>query len=81
MLTLAVPNMAKASEKQWCEYVGTKIDNQVHPLARAAAALVGKHVQDFISDAVNDAAAKVLKREPIKRRPPEPKNRKPKDAK
>jgi len=80
VLTLKAPNMAKKPPTEFCTYVGTKIDDEVYPLARAAAALSGNvTVQEFISDAINAAAAKVLNRDPIKRRPPEPKGgRKPK---
>jgi hypothetical protein len=68
------PKMAKKHPTEFCTYVGTKIDDEVYPLARAAAALSGNvTVQEFISTVVNDAAAKVLNRDPIKRRPPEPK--------
>jgi hypothetical protein len=73
--TLMAPSMAEDTPKEFCEYVGTKIDTEVYPLARAAAALSGNvTVQEFISDAVNAAAAKVLNRKPIKRRPPKPKS-------
>lgn len=61
---------------EYATYVSTKIDDEVHPLARAAAALQSISVQEFISNAVNEAAAKVLSRPPVKRRPPEPKKRK-----
>lgn len=69
MLTLAAPLMS--TEKQdVCTYTGTKIDDAVLPLARAAAALSGDiTVQEFISEAVNQVASKVLNRKPIKRRP------------
>ncbi len=57
-----------------CTYANTRIDDEVLPLARAAAALSGDMtVQEFISTAVSLAAAKVLKRKPITRRPPPPK--------
>jgi len=70
--------MAKKPDKPspWCTYASSKVDDEVYPLARAAAALLGQTTQEFISDVVNEAASKLLKREPIKRRPPEP--RKPK---
>lgn len=71
------PNMAKTPAK-FCTYAGVKLDDEVHPLAHAAAVLSGKALQDWLSDVANAAAAQVLKREPIKRRPPEPKTRKPK---
>lgn len=62
----------KADEpEQPCTYASVKIDDEVLPLARAAAALSGNvATQEFISDAVNKAAAEVLGRKPIKRRSP-----------
>jgi hypothetical protein len=69
--------MAKTPEK-FCTYAGVKIDDQIHPLAHAAAVLSGQALQDWLSDVANQAAALVLKREPVKRRPPEPKSRRPK---
>lgn len=56
-------------------YAQAKLDSDVHPLARAAAALEGISTQEFISNAVNEAASKVLNHSPIKRRPPKPKKR------
>lgn len=73
MNALLDPPMAKSKPTDHCTYVGTKIDDQVLPLARAAAALSGKDAQDFISDVLNEAASKILNRPPIKRRPPKPK--------
>lgn len=75
MVTLLEPRMAKTKPDGHCEYVGTKIDDHVLPLARAAAALTGLDTQDFISNAVNEAASKVLGRAPIKRRAPKPKEK------
>jgi len=75
----AAPTMAEDTDH--CTYTGTKIDDAVLPLAKAAAALSGDvTVQEFISNVVNEAAAKVLARKPIKRRPPpdKPKGRPPK---
>ena len=75
MPTLLEPRMPKSKPEESCTYVGTKIDDEVLPLARAAAALTEVDAQDFISDVVNEAASKVLNRAPIKRRPPKPKKR------
>ena len=77
-MTLEPPRMAKKPTTPFCTYVGAKLDDEVHPLAHAAAVLSGLSLQDWLSDVANEAAARVLKREPIKRRPPEPKTRKPK---
>ena len=75
MSTLMAPSMAEEAPEQFCKYIGTKIDSEVYPLARAAAALSDNAtVQEFISDVVNVAASKILNRKPIKRRPPKPKS-------
>jgi uncharacterized protein (DUF1778 family) len=64
----------KPTAEGFCTYISVKIDDAVLPLARAAAALSGNvATQEFISDAVNRAAAEVLNRDPIKRRPIPPK--------
>ena len=55
-----------------CSYVSMKVDDAILPLAKAAAALEGQSVQDFASDVLNSAAAKILGRKPVKRRPPPP---------
>lgn len=73
MPTLLAPPMPK--ETKHATYDSVKLDDEVHPLARAAAALQQISTQEFISNAVNEAAAKVLNRTPIKRRPPKPKKR------
>ena len=66
--------MAKSKpqpENRTCEYASVKIDDQILPLARAAAALSGDiSTQEFISDAVNEVASRILGRQPINRRPP-----------
>jgi hypothetical protein len=73
MITLAAPPMSEP-KTGFCSYASIRIDDEVLPLARAAAALSSDvTVQEFISDAVNAAASKVLKRQPIKRRPAPPK--------
>lgn len=57
-----------------CTYATIRIDDQVLPLARAAAALSNDMtVQDFVSDAVNEAASRILNRPAIRRRPTPPK--------
>lgn len=76
MSTAVLQPMAKKPQKPetaYCEYTSTRIDTVLLPLARAAAALSGDvSTQEFISDAVNEAAARVLGRHPIKRLPPPP---------
>jgi uncharacterized protein (DUF1778 family) len=66
--------MERPMAKAVCTYVNTRIDDEVLPLARAAAALSGDvTVQEFISDAVNQVASRILARKPIARRPAPPK--------
>lgn len=80
MVTMAVPFMAKKTPQGFCTYVSVKIDDEIQPLARAAAALAGISTQELISDAVNEFASRMLKRDPMKRRTPEPKQkRKPRE--
>ena len=56
-----------------CTYVSVKIDDQILPLAKAAAALDGQSVQDWLSDLANAAASKRLRQKPIERRQPKSK--------
>lgn len=72
-MTTLVPPMPKNT--QYCEYDSVKLDDEVHPLAKAAAALEEISTQELISDAVNLYASKILGRPPIKRRPPKPKKK------
>lgn len=59
----------KEQAQELCTYTSVKVDDQVLPLAKAAAALAGQKVQDWISDFLNEAAAKALGKKSIKRRP------------
>ena len=56
----------------YCRYSVAKIDSELINLAHAASRLRGKTFQEWLSDVVNDAAAKELGRKPIKRKPPKP---------
>ena len=67
MVAAAFPMTEKNSD--FCEYTSTRVDSDVLKLVKAAAALDGKRIQDWISDAVNDVAAKRLKIPPVKRKP------------
>lgn len=63
-------------ESPYCTYQTTKIDDRVMPLAIAAAALGESGpitTQEFISNAVNEVASRLLGRKPIVRRKPPPK--------
>ncbi len=53
-------------------YVGTKIDVKVMRRAKAAAALKGQSVQEWLSDLANVAASEAIKEPPLKRDPPPP---------
>ena len=73
MVTLAAPPMSE-KKSEVCSYASIRIDDQVLPWARAAAALSKDiTVQEFISDAVLKVAAQVLGKKPFKRRPAPPK--------
>lgn len=73
------PPMAKKPKAGYCVYTSTRIDDDILPLARAAAALSGDiTTQEFISDAVNEVASRILNRPPIKRKPPAPHGKQPK---
>lgn len=74
MFTAAVA-MSKSKEEKFCTYTSIKIDDEVARLIRGAAGLAGQSVQDWASDILNDAAAKALNMNPVKRR----KVRRPKD--
>lgn len=60
----------------FAKYSTMKVDVEVLPLAGAAAKLDGKRVQDWVSDLINVHASKVLKRKPITRKPPKPRDEK-----
>lgn len=64
---------AMAETSEFCNYTTTKVDDEVLPLVKAAAALTGLKVQEFVSNVLNDAASKAIGRKPIKRKPPRPK--------
>lgn len=64
--------MADAPRQGWCQYTGTKIDVEVLRLVRAACALRGIRMQDWLSDLANEAASKELGRKPLKRKPIKP---------
>lgn len=73
MAPVATKHMPKKSTDV-CTYASIRIDDEVLPIVRAAAALSGDiTIQEFLSDIANEAASRVVKREPIKRRPAPPK--------
>ncbi len=65
--------MSKEKKPVFCEYVSTKIDSDVLPSAKAAAAIAKQSVMDWLSDVANAAAAEQLGHEPIERKPNRPK--------
>lgn len=60
--------------EEGCPYSVVKIDSDILPLAKAVALLENKPLPEWLSDIVNDAAAKELNRKPIKRKPPKPRD-------
>jgi hypothetical protein len=57
----------------FCTYASIKVDDEILPLCRAAAAFNGNvATQEFISDILNEHVSKALGRTPIKRRKPKP---------
>lgn len=76
VVTAAAPMPKKPTDPGFCTYASVKVDDEVLPLIRAAAALSGdRSTQEFISDVCNEAASRILRREAIKRRPPPPRPR------
>ncbi|MDE2102266.1 MAG: hypothetical protein KGL39_33785 [Patescibacteria group bacterium] len=73
MSTVADPMKNKPTE--YCRYTTVKIDSEVARMAKAAALVDGKTIQEWVSDHLNDLSAQVLGREPIKRKPPKPRDR------
>ena len=71
MAPVAAMPMSK-DKIEFCTYSPTKIDSQVLPLVKAAAALMQQNAQEWLSNVANEAASKQLARTPIKRRPPKP---------
>jgi uncharacterized protein (DUF1778 family) len=70
---VATPMADTADPGPPCTYVSMKVDDQVLPLVKAAAALAGQSVQDYASDILNQAASQALGRKPVKRRTPKDK--------
>lgn len=66
---VAIRNMSQKPPVEWCRYSACKLDSQVLPVAKAAAALREQDVQEWLSDIANRESAKELNRKPIKRRP------------
>lgn len=69
--------VANAVEKtpQYCKYATVKVDEELLFLLKAAAALDKKSTQEWLSDLVNEAAAKRTGEKPVKRKPPKPRPR------
>ena len=55
-------------EENYCTYTSVKIDDEVARRVRGAAGVAGESVQDWVSDVLNDAAAKILGLKKIQRR-------------
>lgn len=69
-----MPGVASVMDKppEYCRYSVAKVDVEVLVVAKAAALLDGKTIQEWLSDLVNEASAKSLNRKPVKRKPPKP---------
>lgn len=65
----------KPDSVEFCTYSSVKLDSEVLPAVKAAAALDRLSVQEWLSDLANAAAAKRLGKKPVKRRPPPPRAR------
>lgn len=71
MNALATPMTKKPNKPtEHCRYAATKIDAEVLRFAKAAALVVDKTFQEWLSDLANQEAAKVLARQPVNRKPP-----------
>ncbi len=75
LVAVAPMTEKKKAVVEYCVYTSTKIDDQVMPLVRIAAIDKGMAVQDYISDVMNEIAARDAGRKPVKRRPPMPRVR------
>jgi hypothetical protein len=70
--------MSEKSGNRFCHYTSLKVDTEVLLLIRSAVASAGLdqgkklQMQEWASDVLNEAAAKLLKRKPIERKPPPP---------
>lgn len=70
--------MSEKSGNRHCHYASLKVDTEVLLLVRLAAAhasrKAGKQIkmQDWASDVLNEAAAKLTGEDPVKRKPPPP---------
>lgn len=69
---LSLVATAMSEEVEHCTYASIKLDDAVLPFAKAAAAIAGLSVQDWLSDLANEHSARALGRKPVKRRPPKP---------
>lgn len=69
-MTVATMKKQPKRSNSSCTYVSVKLDDQVLPLVKAAAALAHQTVQDWLSDLANAAASEQVGRNPITRREP-----------
>jgi hypothetical protein len=74
-MSLVATPMTEPKKPEYCRYAAAKVDAELVNLAHAAARLEGKTFQEWLSDLVNESAAKALGRRPIKRKPPKPRSK------
>lgn len=70
--------MKPSEKKEHAVYVATKIDADVMRRVKAAAALDGRTVQEWLSDVANGASSEAINLPPIKRKPQPPHPKRPK---
>lgn len=64
--------MPEKKQSEYCRYTTVKVDVEVMPFVKSAAALAGKSVQEFVSDLLNEATPKASGHKPVKRKQPPP---------
>lgn len=64
-----------ADKQEFCTYASVKVDAALLQRARWAAAKTGKTIQEWLSDAINLAAAEETEQKPLKRLPPPPRKK------
>ena len=72
MSTVALVMSESPERKKYRRYTTVKIDADLIPVARIAAAHAEKKLQDWLSDLVNEHASKIAGRDPVKRKPAPP---------
>lgn len=80
-MSLATTTMTKQhdespeTEKNYCTYTSLKVDDQLMPEIKAAAAFDSLSVQELVSNILNEYIAKRFKHPKINRRSPPPRKK------